>query len=126
MEAIILSEHMAHYCLAAPSLRRLLNTTLVDIFGVHDYVEKVRQFISETANYAEVIDMKDYTEQSHIKSNTTAFSYRASHRCDDMILKCMWEKEFLSCDKLFSRVYTQHGSCCVFNMMPKYILRNRS
>lgn len=127
IDAIILSEHMTHYCMAAPSFRRLLNETLLDIFGEPDYVQEIQDYItnkrSEAENYADILEYSHDSVTDEIKYNVSKFSHSASHNCEDMILKCMWAREIISCDKLFNKIATQHGSCCVFNMMPDYILK---
>lgn len=35
--------------------------------------------------------------------------------CSDLIVKCRWEFEMVSCKDIFETSMTYHGSCCTFN-----------
>ncbi|ODN05519.1 Sodium channel protein Nach [Orchesella cincta] len=109
------------FCFQAKSFRRYMNEKIVDIKGYPDYVLQINDYIMS----------RDDTAYDGIYKFLDSYSdelgdlYKhATHNCQDMILKCMWEENELPCHKMFFEINTRHGRCCVFNMMPKYILGN--
>ncbi|CAL8073003.1 unnamed protein product [Orchesella dallaii] len=123
-EYIVLSEYLSHHCLAAPSFRRLLQETLIDANGDNDFVDILNEFL--LLNYVITDRISADAFEELYKEKTINFSRYAAPHCEDMILRCMWENQFILCKDFFFPIATQHGVCCVFNMMPRFILKNLS
>lgn len=56
------------------------------------------------------------------KEDLWNFFLEAAPLCNDMILKCIWQKEIRNCSELFTPLETDNGKCCTFNMVPPSIL----
>ncbi|ODN05518.1 Pickpocket protein 28 [Orchesella cincta] len=137
-EAILHLDHMTHMCLSAKSFRRLINESVFDGEGNPDLInivdtdlrslkddllEHIYQAIGKKSLGH---DMKFYKKENATWSQVTCFDtyVKITPRCEDMILKCLWARQPLNCSEIFFQISTRHGRCCVFNMMPKYILRD--
>ncbi|CAL8073007.1 unnamed protein product [Orchesella dallaii] len=119
----LLSDYLqlGRFCFQAKSFRRYFEEDIYDANGHPDYLfETNKNLLSlDKENYAVFNEIMD------IYNNELGELYKdATHNCEDMILKCMWEDKVLPCQKLFFEIDTRHGHCCVFNMIPKYILGN--
>ncbi|XP_050293011.1 alkylated DNA repair protein alkB homolog 8 isoform X2 [Anthonomus grandis grandis] len=44
---------------------------------------------------------------------------RISQKCEDMILRCAWNKQVVNCKDIFEETYTIQGRCCSFNYIKK-------
>lgn len=117
---VVVSRHLTHFCLAAPSFRRLVNETITDADGNEDIVRRLRKFLQVNQSSSEEL-MNAVHEV--IKTNIAQYVQNASHKCEDMIPACVWRRKVVNCSEYFQPIETQHGACCVFNMMPRYILK---
>ncbi|CAL8073009.1 unnamed protein product [Orchesella dallaii] len=119
----LLSEflQLGRFCFQAKSFRRYFEEDIYDAKGHPDYLLSVNKDLLslDNENYAILNEIMD------LYNNELGDLYKdVTHNCEDMILKCMWENKVLPCQKLFFEIDTRHGHCCVFNMIPKYILGN--
>ncbi|CAL8073005.1 unnamed protein product [Orchesella dallaii] len=145
---ILFLDHVTHICLSAKSFRRHMNESLFDAQGNPDVVTSTDKQLQEIKdNLFNILYQTEgvnnmnsaffknvwvkgkvtFLRQSKIISIMVyeAFEFvQMAPSCEDMILKCMWARKPLNCTDIFFEIRTRHGSCCVFNMMPKYILRN--
>ncbi|XP_062136872.1 pickpocket protein 28 [Drosophila sulfurigaster albostrigata] len=50
------------------------------------------------------------------------FIIAVSHKCEDMIVSCMFEQKNVPCTDIFREFFVDEGLCCVFNFLHPYYL----
>lgn len=70
---------------------------------------------------ANLTRLQDLLDKQNISVNS-ALSM-VSTTCEDMLIKCNWKGDQITCDSIFEIVKTSHGFCCSFNY---YALKNHS
>lgn len=121
LDTFFVGEQVAHYCLAAPSFRRRLNETLRDVEGNEDLISHLQNFLADLNKLYPSYSQDNVSMES--RARVGYYARKGIISCSDMIVNCMWALKFVQCDELFRYVYTDHGLCCQFNMMPMSILR---
>lgn len=104
-EVLSESEVTIQYCLAAPSFLRNINVTLPN----KDFVQLIANKLKKGQDLGTIPKFFDAND------NTAAFLF--DDNCNRMILRCMWARKTIPCNEIFTGSTTQHGDCCVFNLL---------
>ncbi|XP_032599199.1 pickpocket protein 28 [Drosophila grimshawi] len=73
----------------------------------------------------------NYTQYRYVKPHTKKdtfanFIMNVSHKCDEMIVSCIFEQKSFPCTDLFREFLVDEGICCVFNILHPYYLYKHS
>lgn len=91
--------------------------------GTKDFVGDLQREFVELIDAGRLSENFSTNGTKEYDGKLANFVNDATHDCDDMILKCVWGSKDIPCKSIFRPIMTQHGSCCVFNMMPRFLLR---
>ncbi|XP_039287322.1 pickpocket protein 28-like [Nilaparvata lugens] len=50
------------------------------------------------------------------------FMFKVSQPCEDMLVACLWHREFYNCSEIFHPILTDEGVCCTFNKLNRTIV----
>ncbi|KAF7266409.1 hypothetical protein GWI33_020240 [Rhynchophorus ferrugineus] len=73
-----------------------------------NYDKTVKYNVSEVDVAQRVLKENDYAEIRRILN-------RISQNCEDLFVRCLWNKKLVDCNLLFEESYSDSGRCCSFN-----------
>ncbi|XP_030756810.1 sodium channel protein Nach-like [Sitophilus oryzae] len=96
-----------------PEELNIVNETLSKWVAVEVITQTTSQINSTNLELIQnILDKNDYNEMRSILRQVT-------QTCDELLIKCSWNKKPIKCNKIFEEIYIGSGRCCSFNYVPE-------